>query len=79
MKGVVCSLEFFFLIIQLWQQSDSHKFEMLICVTATVSSGENELVVYVFPYRVPHCGFGQKKKERKWVEEEKEENVQVYI
>lgn len=52
---------------------------MLIWVTAAVSSGENEFVVYVFPYRVPHCGFGQKKKERRWGEEEKEENVQVYI
>lgn len=50
---------FFQSVIQLWQQFVSYKFEMLICVTATMSSGENEVVVYVFLHRVPHTSFGQ--------------------
>lgn len=58
-KAVLCSLGFFS-VIHLWQQFVSYKFEMLICVTATMSSGENEVVVYVFLHRVPHASFGQK-------------------
>lgn len=58
-KAVLCSLGFFS-VIQLWQRFVSYKFEMLICVTATMSSGENEVVVYVFLHRVTHTSFGQK-------------------
>lgn len=55
------SVSWGFLINQLWQQFAIGKFEMFLHVMAVMRSGENGMVTYIFPHKVPHSGFGQKK------------------